>query len=502
MHVGTFTPEGTFAAIIPRLDALRELGITAIELMPVGQFPGGRGWGYDGVYWFAVQNSYGGPHELQRLVDACHGRGIAVLLDVIYNHLGPEGNYLPEYGPYITDRHSTPWGGAINYDDANGHGVRRFVLENVRHWIHDFHLDGLRLDAVHAIHDTSSPDILAEIERVATDPSTCGGRVVHVIAESNLNDVRQLAPRDFGGIGLHAQWNDDFHHCVHALLTGERAGYYQDFSDPARQLTKSLNQVFVYDGCYSSYRDRKHGTPAVGYSGDRFVVSIQTHDQVGNRALGERLHALVESAEQRLAAGLLLLSPYIPLLFMGEEYGEIRPFPFFCDLGDPNLQEAVRRGRREEFAKFNWGEQIPDPCALATFESARLTWQWELKPHQVGLRKLYGELLRLRRVLPEFRDFAHRRATLETDDQRSLLVLSRGNPNRDGQIATAVFNLTPTECQPPVLPGNCLVVLCSELLCFGGSLAECVPQQWMQPFEFRVYGTLDMAAANPTESRS
>jgi maltooligosyltrehalose trehalohydrolase len=468
LHVGTFTPEGTFASIVPRLAALRDLGITAIELMPVAQFPGRWGWGYDGVNWFAVQNSYGGPTALQSFVDSCHQHGMAVILDVVYNHLGPEGNYLTDFGPYFIQNRVTPWGCSLNYDGADCGGVRRFVLENARHWLEHFHLDGLRLDAVHAIHDQSCLNILAELKQLAADISTREHRTIHLIAESNLNDVRLLAPREQSGYELDAQWNDDFHHCVHALLTGERTGYYADFSQPATQLVKVLNQVFAYDGVYSVYRGRAHGFPVGKYSGDRFVVSIQTHDQVGNRARGDRLHALVEPAKQRCAAGLMLLSPYIPLLFMGEEYGELQPFPFFCDFTDTALREAVREGRRQEFATFAWQHEVTDPCSAETFASAHIAWRTQLQLPQTGLLRLYHDLLQLRRTLPALHDFVHRAAWLERAGR--LLLLRRGDRHQTSNMVLAFFNLTaePLSMEPDMLR-DYRMVLDSEADGYGGA---------------------------------
>ncbi|MFO0868461.1 MAG: malto-oligosyltrehalose synthase [Pirellulales bacterium] len=427
LHVGTFTPEGTFDALRSRLPALRSLGITAIELMPLGQFPGTRGWGYDGTYWFAVQHSYGGPAGLQRLVDACHAHDLAVIVDVVYSHFGPEGNYLAEFAPCFTARHQTPWGDAVNFDDRGSAGMRSFVLDHVRYWIRTFELDGLRLDAVHALCDDHQPHILQEIQQVAAEEARRLGRPVHVIAESNQNDARLLDPPARGGYGLDAQWNDDFHHCVHALLTGERDGYYVDFDDPPRQLVKALNDVFVYDGQFSPFRGHPHGRPVGAHGGERFVVSIQTHDQIGNRALGDRLGTLLPPDAQRLSACLLLLAPYLPLLFMGEEYGECRPFPFFCDFADPALQAAVRGGRRAEFARFAWAEAVPDPCDPATFAAAQLTWEWPAGSTQAGLRQLYHDLLALRSRLPALRDFQHRSAGLADSGQSTpLLVLQRG----------------------------------------------------------------------------
>lgn len=486
LHVGTFTPQGIFAAILPRLETLRHLGITAIELMPVAQFPGHRNWGYDGVYWNAVQNSYGGPLGLQRLVDACHASGIAVFLDVIYNHLGPEGNYLGEFGPYLTDRYHTPWGRALNYDDRGCDEVREFVLENVRQWIRDFHIDGLRLDAVHAIVDTSPRHILADIKQTADEEAEKRGWPVHIIAESNLNDVKLLLPPERGGYGLDAQWNDDFHHAVHTLLTGERDGYYADFDSSAVQLVKAFNDTFVYDGQYSPFRGRRHGAPAGNLSGDRFIVSIQTHDQVGNRARGERLSALVQPAKLRLAAALLLLSPHVPLLFMGEEYGEERPFPFFCDFGVPQLQEAVRRGRREEFAEFAWSGEIPDPQDERTFLSAKLTWTWPELSWQAGLRRLYRDLLIARRTWPALHDFRHRTARLiSTTAGATLLHLVRGDPSHFTQQVNVFFNLGPTATPLPAdQTANSSLLLSTESPCYCGTLTKAMTLgTTLAPFE-------------------
>ncbi|MCG2682742.1 MAG: malto-oligosyltrehalose trehalohydrolase [Planctomycetales bacterium] len=407
LHVGAFTPEGTFAAIIPRLGQLAELGVTAIELMPVAQFPGERNWGYDGVHPFAAQNTYGGPPALQELIDAAHQAGLAVLLDVVYNHFGSEGNYLGLFGPYETDRYRTPWGKAVNFDGPESDPVRRFVIDNALFWVRDFHADGLRLDAVHAIHDFSARHILAELQSEVQAEAARAGRVVHVIAESDLNDVRLVVPPERGGHGLDAAWSDDFHHCVHALLTGERDGYYRDFGRP-EQLAKAYNDVYVYDGCYSPFRQRRHGNRVGEADRTRFVVSVGNHDQVGNRALGERLTALLPPEARRLACGLLLVSPCVPLLWMGEEYGETRPFPFFSSFGDPQLVEAVRRGRREEFAalEFRWGTEIPDPQSPETFLAAKLQWDWS-SPEPSARRRLHADLLAARRCWPALRDRRH-----------------------------------------------------------------------------------------------
>lgn len=484
LHVGTFTPEGKFAAIIPRLASLRELGVTAIELMPVGQFPGRRNWGYDGTYWYAAQNSYGGPRELQRLVDACHAAGMAIFLDVIYNHLGPEGNYLSEFGPYFTNRHHTPWGSALNYDDRGSNDVRDYVTNNVRQWIRDFHFDGLRLDAIHAICDSSAQHLLADIKLAADDEAAKHGWPVQIIAESCLNDVRLLRPLERSGYGLDAQWNDDFHHCVHALLTGERDGYYSDYDPPDARLVKALNDTFVYDGGHSPFLGRRHGAPVGDLSGDRFVVSIQTHDQVGNRAIGERLTHLVDPAQLRLAAALLLLSPHIPMLFMGEEYGEECVFPFFCDFGDLHLQEAVRRGRRAEFSEFAWSGEIPDPQDEKTFLMAKLRWNWPQSVSQTGLRQLYQDLLTARRTWPALKDFQHRTARLMTTAEgATVLHLARGEPAQPAQQIHAYFNLGPIEASGVWEPSTQSPLLRTEAIRYGGKGELTALGSTLAPFE-------------------
>ena len=428
VHVGTFTLEGTFDAIVPRLGDLCELGITALEIMPVGQFPGTRNWGYDGVLSYAAQNSYGGPHSLQRLVDACHGHGLSVYLDVVYNHFGPESNYLGEFGPYFTDRYKTPWGDAVNYDRAGCDAVRDFVLDNVRMWLEEFHFDGLRLDAADTIFDLGAHHILRAIKEVAEAAGERRGWPAVVTAESDLNDPRLLYPAERGGHGLDAQWVDDYHHAAHAFLSGERHGYYSDFG-AALQLGKVLEQPFLYAGEYSAFRDRKHGARVEGLAGDRFVVFLQNHDQVGNRASGDRLNVLMNSpAKQRLGASYLLLSPYLPLLFMGEEYGEENPFPFFCSFHGEELVRAVRDGRRRDYGHHDQQSEVPDPGAEGTFASARLSWSWPEGTARAGLRRLYRDLLTARREWPALRDFVNRSARLITDPKGSLVLeLKRGS---------------------------------------------------------------------------
>jgi len=390
LHVGTFTREGTFAAVIPRLEQLKQLGVTAIELMPVAAFPGERNWGYDGVSPYAVQAIYGGPLGLKRLVDAAHRVGLAVVLDVVYNHLGPEGNYLRWFGPYFTERYETPWGEAVNYDGEDAAGVRRYFAENAGYWVREYHLDGLRLDAVHTIHDRSPRHILAEVAEVAHAAGREAGRTVNVIAESDANDVRLVTPAAQGGYALDAVWSDDFHHALHAFFTGERRGYYQDFGR-AEQLAKALREGFVFQGEPFAYWGKPRGTRPAGMRAEQHVINLQNHDQVGNRAHGERLTQLLPRGARKLAAALLLLAPQTPLLFMGQEYDEANPFLFFTSFGDPALRKAVVEGRRQEFAQFGF-QDTPDPEDPATFERSKLQWQpgnemWEW----------YRELLRLRR---------------------------------------------------------------------------------------------------------
>ncbi len=399
LHVGTFTPDGTFAAIMPRLAALKELGITAIELMPIAQFPGDRNWGYDGVYPFGVQRSYGTPDQLKQLVNACHQHGIAVILDVVYNHFGPEGNYTANFAPYTTNHYHTPWGSAINMDAALSDPVRNFFIQNALYWCREYHIDGLRLDAVHAIYDFSAKPFLVELAAAIDHLAEQQGRPYYLIAESDLNDPKLLRPMTEGGYGLTAQWSDDFHHALHTLLTGETQGYYQDFGDCA-QLVKAMRDSFVYAWDYSACRQRRHGN----YAGDRppqqFVVFSQNHDQVGNRMLGERLSHLVGFAATKLAAATVLLSPYIPLLFMGEDYGEDSPFLYFISHTDPGLVEAVRQGRQREFAEFHITGEPLDADDVATFQRCKLNWEQRDHGHHGVLRRFYQHLIHLRRSIP------------------------------------------------------------------------------------------------------
>jgi maltooligosyltrehalose trehalohydrolase len=489
LHVGTFTPQGTFEAIIARLNELRDLGVTAIEIMPVAQFPGSRNWGYDGVLPYAAQNSYGGPYGLQKLVDACHSAGLAIFLDVVYNHVGPEGNYLAEFGPYFADRYKTPWGMAVNFDGPGSDAVRDFVLGNARMWLEEFHFDGLRLDAVHAIFDLGARHILRDVQEVAEDVARHCGRTLHVIAESDLNDPRLLHSRERGGHQLGGQWSDDFHHAIHAFLTGERRGYYQDYGQ-SRQIARTLEQPFLFAWDYCPSRDRKHGAPPEGLAGDRFVVCLQNHDQVGNRARGDRLSSLLHNpAKQRLASSLLLLSPYLPLIFMGEDYGEENPFPFFCSFGDKQLIEAVRKGRKEEFAELVGQGSVPDPQAEETFASARLSWSWPQGTPRAGLRRLYQDLLAARREWPALRDFENRSARLLPDAENGpVLELLRGADGSEEQ-ARILFNLS-EQTQP--LPSGSLhgrqLLFSSEATRYCGSRKDSRSLDQLLPAECVVFG--------------
>ena len=396
LHVGTFTPEGTFRSAIERLDHLVDLGVGAVELMPVAEFPGERGWGYDGVDLFAPHHSYGGPTGLVRFVDACHGRGLAVLFDVVYNHLGPSGNYLAQFGPYFTDRYTTPWGAAVNFDGPGSDEVRRFFIDNAMMWLRDYHGDGLRLDAVHAIVDTSAWHFLEQLKSEVDTLARDQGRPLVVIAESDLNDPRLVTPRQYGGYGLDAQWNDDFHHALHAVLTGERAGYYSDFGELS-DLAHAVRHGFVYDGRYSRHRGRRHGRRPDGLASRRFLGYLQNHDQVGNRAGGERSSALMSLSRLKIAAALVLLSPFVPLLFQGEEWGASTPFQYFTDHPDAELGQAVSNGRRREFAASGWDEaEVPDPQDPATFRRSQLDWSERDRAPHAELLDWHRRLIALR----------------------------------------------------------------------------------------------------------
>jgi maltooligosyltrehalose trehalohydrolase len=464
LHVGTFTAGGTFDGVIERLPQLRDLGISAIELMPVAQFPGSRNWGYDGVSPFAVQSSYGGPNGLKRLVDAAHRAGLAVLLDVVYNHLGPEGNYLAEFGPYFSDRHKTAWGEGFNLDGPDSDEVRRYLVDNAVHWVTEYHLDGLRLDAADRIVDLSPVHLAEEIGEAVHREGEALGRRTLVIAEIDANDPRWVRPRDAGGYGLDAHWSDDFHHAVHAALTGERTGYYADFGEPGA-VAKVLAERYVNDGRYSRYRRRRHGRPAADVSAERFVVCLQNHDQTGNRAWGERLASLVGPDALRLAAAILLLSPYLPLLFMGEEHGETNPFLYFTSHGDPALVEAVRQGRRREFEAFAWSGEVPDPQAEDTFQRSRPRWEAAESGDGSRLRALYRDLIRLRRAEPALRPGAAQVAVRHDDAEGWVAVRYQ----RGDAVLESAFNLSAVARVVPVAaPERSRLVFSTDAPGYGG----------------------------------
>jgi maltooligosyltrehalose trehalohydrolase len=372
LHVGTFTPPGNFDGVIGKLDYLKQLGVTVIEIMPVAACPGQRNWGYDGVSLYAVQANYGGPDGLKRLVDAAHRAGLGVILDVVYNHVGPEGNYLPRFAPYFTSEHRTPWGDAVNYDRSCREHVRRYMIENALYWIHEYHIDGLRLDAVQTIADDSPKPIVAEMQEQVQALACELGRTVCVIAETDENDSRYIKPASAGGYALDAVWSDDFHHAVHAFFTGERDGYYQDYSDPA-EIARALREGYIFQGQMFRFWNRPRGTSAKDVPQPANVICTQNHDQVGNRAKGDRLTTLVPRGVRKLTAALLLLAPHTPMLFMGQEYDEAAPFQFFADFENPALRKAVSEGRRSEFKDFDFND-VPDPSDPATFERSRLTW--------------------------------------------------------------------------------------------------------------------------------
>ena len=463
LHVGTYTQQGTFDALIPHVAYLADLGVTTIELMPVAQFPGTRNWGYDGVCPFAPQNSYGGPVALHRLVDSAHAHGLAVALDVVYNHLGPEGNYLSAFGPYFTDRYRTPWGQAINFDGQGSDDVRRFFIENALYWLEDYHLDALRLDAVHGIFDFGACHFLAELKSSVAQLSSQLGRPLHVVAESDLNDSRLLHDPEHAGYNLDAQWSDDFHHSVHTLLTKEERGYYSDFGG-ITPLAATLKEGWYYSGQYSHFRKRCHGNSPRGLAASKFVVCTQNHDQVGNRAFGERLTALVDFESLKLAAGINLLSPFVPLLFMGEEYGETAPFQYFTSHGDPALAEAVRRGRREEFAAFGWEQSVPDPQDEQTYKSSHLNHSLRERDKHQTLLRFYRQLIRIRR---EFNLGSAASDTVRQLGDNAVLLLFESNPKR----LAILFNFAehPVTLDAPDLGGSWTALLDSAASCWNGS---------------------------------
>jgi len=458
LHVGTFTPEGTLDAAIGKLDYLADLGITHVELMPVAAFAGAHGWGYDGVALFAVHQPYGGPDALKRFVNAAHERELAVLLDVVYNHFGPVGNYTEKYGPYIVQSHHTPWGGAVNLEDSGAYEVRRFFCDNAAMWLRDYHIDGLRLDAVHAFVDRSAIHFLEQLAGEVEALAASTGRRKALIAESDLNDPRVVMPREAGGLGMDAQWSDDFHHALFAALTGLREGYYADFGS-MEQLARSLRQTFVYDGIYSRYRGRVHGRPARGLSQHRFLGYIQNHDQVGNRAIGDRIGHIAGIEKAKIAAAIVLTSPFVPMIFQGEEWAASSPFQFFAD-HEPEMARLVSEGRRREFAAFGWTpESIPDPESRETFERSKLNWQEHSGADHARMLAWYRELIRLRRSRPALNNGEPGNLRVIFDEQEKWIRIERGD-------VTVAANLGQSE-RAFDLPARLRILLASDdRICF------------------------------------
>ncbi len=434
LHTGTFSPEHNFQGIISRLPYLQSLGITAIELMPVAQFPGQRNWGYDGVFPFAVHHSYGTPDDLKALVNAAHAHGMAVILDVVYNHVGPEGNYFADYGPYFTDKYITPWAQAINMDDAWCDGVRNYFLHNALMWLDEFHVDGLRLDAVHAIWDVSARPFLRQLSNAVRELEKRTDKRKILIAELDYNDPRYIDPPYKGGYGLDMQWIDEFHHALHAVITGEVNGYYEDFGQLAH-LAKSFNSSYVYTGEFSVHRKKHFGVLPGEHPYHQFVVFAQNHDQIGNRLAGDRLTASLSMNQLKLAAATVLLSPHIPLLFMGEEYGELNSFQFFTDHSEPELIASLREGRRKEFAYFNWEGDVPDPQSSAVFEESMLSWQTE-SVMSAEVLAWYKLLIDFRKTRPALQNYERGGTKATVHGEKLLYVERQGN----GDMLAIWFN--------------------------------------------------------------
>ncbi|HMD49321.1 MAG TPA: malto-oligosyltrehalose trehalohydrolase [Bryobacteraceae bacterium] len=448
LHVGAFTPEGTFDGVASKLAYLKDLGITAIELMPVAEFPGARNWGYDGVDLFAPHSAYGGPLGLRKLVDAAHGAGLAVVLDVVYNHLGPEGNYLAEFAPFFTNRYRTPWGSAIDFDGPGSDGVRRFFIDNALYWLTEYHIDALRMDAIHGIFDFSAGHFLAELSDRFHAEARRLGRQAFLIAESDLNDVRVIQPREQGGHALDAQWHDEFHHSVVAMLTGAKRGFLADFGRLG-QIQKAIAEGFVYDGNYSVYRQRHFGSSSRDEPGERFVAFIQNHDQVANTAQGKRLSQLISPDQYKMAVLVMLCSPCLPLLFMGEEFADTAPFLYFTSHGDASLAMAVSEGRRREFADFAGADEFYDPQSPETFERSKINWALADQPGHRQIGCFYRDLIALRKkwlCLANCRkDLTH----VCVDEDAGWLRLERGDPTGCSAVLLCNFGERPVEFPMP-----------------------------------------------------
>lgn len=489
LHAGVFTPEGRLDSVIDKLDELKDLGVNAIELMPVAQFPGARNWGYDGAFPFAVQNTYGGPPALKALVDECHSRGLAVILDAVYNHFGPEGAVAPEFGNYLTENYRTPWGDAMNFDGPGSDHVRRYFIENALHWFSRYHIDGLRLDAIHAIIDNSALPFLKSLRRKAAELAITKGRPFYLFAEDDLNDTRVVAT-DEHSLGLDALWCDDYHHCVHALLTGEKDGYYADFGG-VQQLVKSMNEGFAYSGQYSVFRQRSFGSRSILIPKDRFIVFCQNHDQAGNRPLGERLATLVPFEALKLSAGCLLLSPYVPLIFMGEEYGEKAPFLYFVDHSSAGLMEAVREGRKKEFMGFMQGKEPPDPGAPESFSRSVISWDARSVGRGAVLLNLYRTLIRIRREVPALCPSGSVAEAWGLEKER--MVFLRKEASGSSTFAVFNFNAAGTSLKMPFPEGRWVKAADSAEEAWDGAgsalpgVAEAPLDTDMSPLSFALY---------------
>jgi maltooligosyltrehalose trehalohydrolase len=473
IHTGTFTYQGTFSGIADKLDYVKDLGITTIELMPVAQFSGNRNWGYDGVFPFAVQNSYGGPESLQHLVNACHKKGIAVVLDIVYNHVGPEGNVLQKFGPYFTDKYHTPWGDAVNMDDAGCDAVRKYIIENALMWFRDFHIDALRLDAVHAIKDFSPTHILRELKEYTTELTQVTGRPYYLIVESDLNDVRFIDATERKGFAMDAQWADEFHHALRVVTGNERNGYYKDFNGLVH-FAKSYRDAYVYDGIYSPHRQKTFGTKTTGFSNNKFVVFSQNHDHIGNRMLGERIGSLVSFEMQKVMAAAVIMSPFLPLLFMGEEYGETNPFQYFVDHSDEELIESVRKGRKKEFTAFHQEGDVPDPKSAVVFQKSALNWSLVETARHAAMLSYYKDILSLRKNLPAITRADREQMTMKVFEAEQLLIVKR---DYNGDAVLCIFNFSGTEQEiiNPFPNEPWIVRLYSSNAKYGTSSSESCP---------------------------
>lgn len=475
LHIGTFTPAGTLDAASEKLGHLVDLGITHVELMPVVSFAGNHGWGYDGVALYSVHEPYGGPDALKRFVNAAHEKGLAVLLDVVYNHFGPAGNYTGKFGPYLIDAHKTPWGGAVNLEGAGSREVRRFFCDNALMWMRDYHIDGLRLDAVHSFVDRSAIHFLEQLATEVEAESAAEARPLVLIAESDLNDPRVVLAREANGLGMDAQWSDDFHHALFTVLNREREmGYYADFGSLAH-LAKSLEQTFVYDGIYSRYRRRIHGRSAATLSQHRFLGYIQNHDQVGNRAVGDRIAQVTGIERAKIAAAIVFVSPFIPMIFQGEEWAASSPFQYFADHDDPELARAVSEGRRKEFAAFGWkSDLIPDPEKPETFQRSKLNWNESSQREHADMLAWYRDLIHLRRSTPDLNDGEPGHTRVSFDEKAKWLRIARGSIAlicnlgesnypvslpEDSEIVLASHGVAPARAVNLVLPPDSVAII-------------------------------------------